>query len=305
MKIKVTLGVCLRNCEKDIKRIADRICSQDFPHEKMEVIFVEEGSQDNTYYEILKIASRMTMSCKVYHHTWKGLGYSRNVILQNGQGEYLVWIDDGTIIPKDYVRQQVEFIEKHSTLGIVRGFICAYSGSNPVATLENMGELVFSHKHAGKNTKVCVPTPGCVYRVKAAKQVGGFDEDIKGASEDTEIAYKLLSAGWQIHITRVEYSVEHNEELGKVWKKSLWYGYGGHFVVHKHKGLREIVYKNTPMAGFLEGVFVFSIAYKLTRKKIAFLLPVFYFSKRLAWCIGFSKSHIASYGHKKRFLTSR
>jgi glycosyltransferase involved in cell wall biosynthesis len=298
MKIKVTVGVCARNCENGVKQIVNRISSQDFPHENMEVLFVDDGSQDNTLFEILKIAPRMNMNYKVYNHTWKGLGYSRNVVLTNAQGDYIVWVDDGTIISKDYVRKQVEFMEKHPNVGIVQGFIGVYSGSNRVATLENMSRLVFGHKYAGKTTKL-PGAGGSVYRVKAAKQVGGFNESIQGAGEDTGIAYRILSAGWQIHITQVEFFIEYNERLKKVWNKSFWYGYGAHFTLHKHKELREILYKSTPLAGFLEGVLTFSAAYRLTQKKIAFLLPIYYFSERIMWCIGFSKSHIDSYGHIK------
>jgi glycosyltransferase involved in cell wall biosynthesis len=299
MKIKVTIGVCTRNCENDIKKIVNRLYSQDFPHESMEVIFVDE-SQDNTLLEIRQIAPRMNMNFKVYHHTWKGLGYSRKVALAKAQGDYIVWVDDGTIIPKDYVRKQVEFMEEHPNLGIVQGVIGAYSGSNRVSILENMGELAFAHKNVGKTITKLPGAGGSVYRIKAAKQVGGFNDNVRGAGEDTDIAYRILSAGWQIHITPVEYFIEYSETLRRVWKKGFWYGYGGHFMQHIHKEMRENLYKTNPLAGFLEGVLTFSAAYRLTHKKIAILLPVYYFSKRTMWFLGFSKSHFDSYGHIKR-----
>jgi glycosyltransferase involved in cell wall biosynthesis len=277
----------------------NRISCQDFPHEDMEVIFVEEGSEDNTLSEIVQIASKMDMKNKIFHQSWKGLGYSRNVVLRNGEGDYIVWVDDGTIIPKDYVRKQVEFMEEHPNLGIVQGFIGVYSGSNRVAILENMGDLAFAEKNAGKSITKLPGAGGSVYRVKAAKQVGGFSDGVQGAGEDTDIAYRILSIGWQIHITKVEYFIEYSETLRRVWKKSLWYGYGGHFMQHKHKEMRENLYKTNPLAGFLEGVITFSSAYKMSHKKIALLLPVYYFSKRIMWFIGFNKSHLDSYGHTK------
>jgi glycosyltransferase involved in cell wall biosynthesis len=306
MKIKVTIGVCARNCKNDVSKIINRISSQDFPHENIEVLFVDDGSQDDTLSSILQFAQRMNMNFKVYHHAWRGLGYSRNIALTNAQGDYIVWVDDGTIIPKDYVRKQIEFIEKNPSLGIIRGLVGVYTGSNPVAALENMSRLVFDHKYAGKITSKLPGAAGAIYRIKAAKQVGGFNETIHGAGEDTDIAYRIFSAGWQILITPAEFTLEYNESLKKAWSKSYWYGYGTHFTLHKHKGLHELLYKSTPVAGFLEGVLIFSIAYRLTHKKIAFLLPIYYFSKRIMWCFGFAKSHIDSYGHiKGGFTVSR
>ena len=295
--IQVSIGVCVRNCEKDLAQITDRIYSQDFPHEKMEIIFVDDGSEDNTLSEIFRIAPQLNISFRVYHHTWKGLGFTRNVVLANAQGEYIVWVDDGTIIPKEYVKKHIEFMEKNPNVGIVRGFIGGYSGSNRVATLENMVHLSFSYKYAGKATTKLPGASGSVYRTKAARQAGGFQTNIRGAGEDTDISYRIQQGGWQIFITNRVFLIDYNTKFKQVWKKSLWYGYGAHFTLHKHRELSDIFYKSTPIAGIMEGVLSSFPAYRITRKKIAFLLPILFFIKRIAWNIGFVKSHLDEYGH--------
>ena len=300
MKIIVSVGVCLRNCESSVKSIVDRISSQDFPHKNIEVLFVEEGSKDDTLSLLKKNAPRMNMPYKIIHQEWKGLGFSRNVIFQNSKGKYIVWVDDGTIIPKDYIRKQIIFMEEHPAVGIAMGVIGIYSGSNLVSNLENMGELVFSYNYAGKVTTKLPGTGGSIYRTKAMKQVNGFDEQITGATEDTDIAYRILSAGWQIWITNTKYFVDHNKKLRTIWSKSLWYGYGSHFTLNKHKELHTKLYKSTPIAGFLQGIFICFTAYKLTHKKTAFLLPFYILIKRTAFCLGFLRGHIDSYGHVKK-----
>ena len=45
---EVTLGVCVRNCEGYIEEAIGSIINQDFPHELMEMIFVDDGSEDDT-----------------------------------------------------------------------------------------------------------------------------------------------------------------------------------------------------------------------------------------------------------------
>lgn len=49
MKPKVTVGICVRNCENYIKDAINSILDQDFPHEFMELIFADDGSEDNTF----------------------------------------------------------------------------------------------------------------------------------------------------------------------------------------------------------------------------------------------------------------
>jgi glycosyltransferase involved in cell wall biosynthesis len=259
----------------------------------MEILFVDDGSQDKTQQQIIQNATSMNLNFRVFRHNWKGLGYSRNLLLKNAQSDYIVWIDDGTIIPKDYIRRLVTFMEKHPSVGIAKGVIGVYLGSNRIATLENMKHLAFARKYGER-----LPgAGGAIYRIEAAKQVGGFNESILGAGEDTDIASRLSSAGWGMLSVKVEFFADYTLELKKVWKKEIWYGYGAHFVLHNNKELRHILYKSTPLAGLIEGLLAFSVAYRLTHKKIAFLLPIYYFSERMAWCIGFSKGHVRSYGH--------
>jgi len=304
MNVKVTIGVCLRNSENSLGRIINRIVNQDFPHKKMEVLFVDDGSEDNTLSTIFESASKMKIKYTVYTHSWKGLGFSRNVVAKNAKGDYIVWLDDGTIIPTDYIMNQVEFMEKNPDVGIARGIIGVYSGSSFIATLENMSDLVFSHKYGGKLTTKLPGTGGSIYRVKASRQVRGFDEHIHGSNEDADIAFRILSAGWKICITQIVFHIELNKSFERVWAKSFWYGYGLHFIMHKHKELNDFLYKSTPFSGFIEGILTAFTSYKLTGKKLVFLLPFYFFIKRIAWCLGYLKSHVDSYGHIKQTSVS-
>ena len=299
MNPKVTIGVCLKDCEITVERIIDVINSQVFPKSCMETIFVDDGSKDNTLFSIMKHAQKINTDYRIHAQNWKGLGFSRNFVSKNARGNYIVWIDDGTIIPRDYVSKHVEFMDEHPSVGIARGVIGRYSGSNTISILENLGQLIFNSKHAGKSIAKLPGTAGSIYRVKAIRQVGGFDEEICGAAEDTDIAYRLISAGWQIYMTQIQFQIDHNEKIREAWNKARWYGYGGHFVLHKHKGLSDISYKSTPIAGALEGVLASYAAYKITRRKLSFLLPLFYFLTKLAWNIGFVHGHFDKYGHIK------
>lgn len=297
MQIKVAIGVCARDCEDSVKEIVARISNQDFPHKEMEVFFVEEDSKDNTFFSILRHAPEIKMRYQIYRVKGKGLGFSRNIVLKNTQSKYIVWIDDGTIIGRDYISKLVEMMEEHESVGIATGIINKYSGPNLVCSLENMCVLAFSHRYAGNFTKKLPGAGGAIFRVKAMLQVGGFDEGIIGASEDTDIAYRLLMSGWKIFVTETSYSRDYSSNMRKVWLKGLWYGAGLHFMIHKHRELNMWLCRGTPIGGFVEGILNSFNAYKLTRKKIAFLLPIFISIQRTAQCWGFAKAHTISYGH--------
>lgn len=59
MKTVATIGMCARNCEKMLRDSIDSIIRQDFPHEQMQIIFVDDGSEDRTPQIISEYVSKI------------------------------------------------------------------------------------------------------------------------------------------------------------------------------------------------------------------------------------------------------
>jgi len=137
MKPTVTIGICIRNCEASIKEVVDSILNQNFPHELMEVIFVDDGSEDETLSVLKDYASRMDMQVMIFHSEWRGLGQSRNVVVSNAMGDFIVWVDGDMTLPPDHVRKQVEFMEKNPKVGIAKGKYGILSKAKTITALEN------------------------------------------------------------------------------------------------------------------------------------------------------------------------
>ena len=298
MKPKVTVGVCVRNCENFIKEAIDSIFDQDFPHERMEVVFVDDGSEDKTLSIIKSYVPKMDMQVKVFHQEWKGLGPTRNVVVDNARGDYIVWVDGDMVLPKNYVRKQVEFMEQHHEAGIAKGKQALEPGGNLLATLETYsraaGRMV--DYNIEKAHSKSMGTGGCIYRVKAIRQVGGFDENIRGYGEDWDSEYRIRKAGWLLCTTDVQF---RDYERGKILWKDLWRryskrGYDLHRLSHEKKAMINF-YKMLPPAAFLAGLFHSVKIYRLTSRKITFLLPLQYMLKMTAWCLGFIRSNLDSY----------
>jgi len=292
---KVTVGVCVRNSASTIRETIESIMAQDYPHELMEVIFVDDGSEDSTLSIIKSYIPKMDMKAKIFHHEWRGLGPSRNVVVNNAEGDYIIWVDGDITLPPSFVREQVSFIEQNPKIGIVGGKPAFCIKGNLVTILESIVPVVYRIKY-GKKAKNLPGTGGSIYRVKAIRQVGGFDELIKGSGEDIDAAYRIKSAGWLVYRDHALFYDKHAATWVGLWKHYFWHGYGGHYFFHKHRSIAKI-YGMVPPISFLVGL-LFSIeAYKITRRKVLFLLPFHYMLKRIAWCLGFIKGHIDGYGH--------
>jgi len=297
-KPKITIGVCVRNGEDNIGDAIETILNQDFPHDFMEVIFVDDGSRDKTLSIIESYVPRMGMQVKVFHHEWKGLGHSRNVVVDNAEGDFILWVDSDMLLSKDFVKKLVEFMEQHPRVGIAKGRQVLQECGNLLGTLESLsraaGRMV-DYK-SEKSLSKALGTGGAIYRVEAAKEVGGFDPNLKGYGEDWDIEIRIRALGWHLQTLNAEFS--DYERYGLSWKK-LWQrywlrGYHMHHFLHKN---RELIkhYRMFPPAAFLSGIVYAHKLYRLTHQNMVFLLPFQCMLKNTAWYIGFLASHMASY----------
>jgi glycosyltransferase involved in cell wall biosynthesis len=276
----------VRNGENSIKDVIKSIIDQDFPHELMEVIFVNDGSIDKTLSIIESYVPEMGMQVKVFNNEWKGLGYSRNVVVANTNSGYIVWVDADMILPRDFVRKQVDFIKRNPNVGIGKGRYGIYNSSCLVSYLENIEAATEASICENKPLSRPLGTGGSIYRIEAIKKVGGFDENIKGVGEDMDAENKIRKAGWLLQITTAEFYEKRRENWKDLWKEYFWHGSGGRYILHKVSP-HNVLYKMFPPTAIITEILRSCNAYKLTRRKMVFLLPLHWTFKRIAWLFGF------------------
>jgi len=288
----------VRNCEEYIKETIDSIRAQEFPHESMEMVIVDDGSDDNTLAIVKHCISKTDIPTKVFHTSWRGLGHARNIVIANAKGDFILWVDGDMILSQGYVRKLIEVMDQHPEIGIAKGKQALIPGANLLATLEAYsraaGRMVDYTSDKGRFK--ALGTGGAIYRTCIFRQVGGFDENLRGYGEDWDMEIRARAAGWLL-CTVDAYFLDY-ERLGLCWK-NLWRrywlrGYYTHFFLHKNKGMLKH-YRMFPPAAFLSGLLHALTLYKLTRQKIVFMLPFQSIFKMTAWYVGFINSHLNSY----------
>jgi len=285
----VTIGVCVRNCESSVGKAIKSVLNQDFPHELIELIIVDDGSQDNTLKIVLDLASKTDMQVKVFHGKWRGMGAVRNAVVDNAQGDYIIWVDGDMILPRDHVRKQVEFMEENSKVGIAKAKHRFLPKENIVAFLEHTPYAVYDSTPEVLSFKL-PGTGGAIYRVSAIRQVNGFDENLRYAGEDQDAAYRIGKARWLIAQSPAFFHEIRVQEWSKLWKKYIWYGQGNHDLYIKNRQIFSL-HRMNPIASLVAGILYAISAYKLTKRKSLVLLPFHFFLKMTAWCIGFARAH--------------
>ena len=111
MNPRITIGVCVRNCEKTIKDTIESIVVQSYPQKYMELIIVDDGSTDDTLNIVNDNINRKNIDDKIFCNRWKGIGEYRNIVVNNAGGKYIVWVDGDMILLHNYIKKLVNFME--------------------------------------------------------------------------------------------------------------------------------------------------------------------------------------------------
>jgi len=294
MNIKVTMGLCVKNGAKVVKTAFDSISIQDYPHEFLKLVIVDDGSSDNTLSLAMKFAQETDIKTFVTSSKGKGLGATRQIAVDNAEGDYIVWVDDDLALWKDFIRNQVEFMEKNPNVGAARGISFQVAPQAPIITIAEYGSLLLSHSQNPKT----IGTGGAIFRLKALESVGEFDIRIKGAGEDQDISTRLRESGWALstnNSARVDQKYPPATPKA-LWKRHFWYGYGNHFLFHKYNDQRLLMEHFPPFA-LWGGLKMSYLIYRVTNMKKVFVFAILHSFSMIAQCIGFIRAHLDGYGH--------
>jgi glycosyltransferase involved in cell wall biosynthesis len=294
----VTVGIPVRNCETTIEETLDCIMRQNYPKDLIEVIVVDDGCTDQTMPLVHNKLENSELRTQFIVTAGKGLGTARQSIVANAHGKYIVWADGDIMLFPDFLAIQVDFMEKNPLVWQARGRWEPHKAENLAEELENMTLLEYESRHSGKNwrTQRLVGIGGSICRTRLLKDSGGFDKAISGAGEDIEIEVRMMRKGWLMRFTRAGFHHKSGTTWKVLWRRYLWYGYGSHYVKHRHQDMLDVWTRTAPVA-FFSGLLQAQHVYKEAHQKKTFLLPIHYVYKQTAWCFGFIRGHLDGYGH--------
>jgi GT2 family glycosyltransferase len=187
---------------------------------KMEIIVVDNGSQDGSEGEIEKAFPSIHLIANK-----KNLGFSKavNQGLQKASGRYVLLLNPDTQLKHGAIERLVSFMGAHSDVGVAGAQLLNLDGSkqNSIANFPSLGtELLnksllrwlFAKKFPGKEADYSEPVEvdsvigACMaVRREAIEQVGLLDEDCFLFLEETDWCYRMKRAGWKIyHVPQAE-----------------------------------------------------------------------------------------------------
>ena len=228
----VSVVIPAYNKEDSILQTVEAVKNIDYPKDKIEIIVVDDGSNDDTV-KIAKSIEGIRFFEKGYN---SGKADTVNFGIKNAKGEIIAVIDADSYPDRDSFKKMIGYFDDDET-GAVTASCFVRNTGKLIERLQAIEYflIAFGRKILDFVDSVYV-TPGSLsmYRKKLLDEIGGFDT--RNITEDIEIAWKILKNKYKNRMclsARVYTDVPTN--LRQWWRQRLRWNVGGFQTVNKYR----------------------------------------------------------------------
>lgn len=226
----ISVCVVAYNEERALPDLLECIKSQDYPHDKIEVVLIDSMSDDTTKTIMKRFSdeNKDFKNIQILDNPGKKQAMGWNVAIKNYRGDAILRVDAHASIPFDFVRKNVEVLESGEFVsGGIRPNIIqektSWKETLLLAESSMFGSSAASYRRSEKKSYVKSVFHGA-YKREVFDNVGGFDEQL-GRTEDNEIHYRIRKAGYKICYSPYIISYQHTRSTLKGMLKQK-YGNG-------------------------------------------------------------------------------
>lgn len=188
----------LGNCLESLTKLS-------YPN--LEIVLVDNGSTDNSY----KLLSKFKFPKKLLIRNRKNLGFAQgnNIGYKKSSGEFVLLLNNDTVVVPDFLDKLVAQISKYKTIGVVQPKIRIMDDPSLLDSIGSYLTRTGFLQHFGylqkDNTKF--DKPRFVFSAKGAcmlirrsiiEKVGLFDPDYGSYLEDTDFCWRVWLLGYKI-----------------------------------------------------------------------------------------------------------
>lgn len=214
-----TVGIIIPcwNEEKSVGRTFDSLFAADYPKDKLEIIFVDDGSTDNTWQAVQKYADHPQV--RLYRKENGGKYTALNLGLEKATADIVGCLDADSTIEPDAIRQSAyRFLQDPETMSVVP----AMTVENPKSLMQHIQKVEFESVIYLRETfsflgaLFITSGPLSLFRKEVFQKIGGYRFGFQG--EDLEIAMRMQYNRMKIVFNRSTRVYTHGM---RTWKTLL------------------------------------------------------------------------------------
>lgn len=174
-----------------LERLVSALEAQSLPGERFEVVIADNGSTDDTFAVLEKLAAATPLSLRPLRlEQNRGPARARNAAWRASTAPYVAFTDDDCVPEPGWLDGGLRMLRFDDSIGVVQGRTTLPADAD-----------TYPWSDWTVSRDIRQPTPwfeGCnlFFRRDALEAVGGFDESIGWFGEETALGWGVLAGGW-------------------------------------------------------------------------------------------------------------
>lgn len=208
-KVLVSIIIVNWNAKENLKECLSSLKKITYPN--YETIIVDNGSTDNSVEFIKKNYPRVTL---LESKTNLGFAGGNNLGFASCNGKYILFLNNDTIVPPNFLEKLVKFLDKNEDVGVVQPKILFHRpGTSLHHKINSVGSFLLKsgflyHLDYGKEDKgqnesyeIFSAYGACfLVRKDLLDKIGLFDNDYFAYFEETDLCHRVWLSGSKIVI---------------------------------------------------------------------------------------------------------
>ena len=191
-KYKISIIMAVYNVEQFVAESIESVIAQDIGFENIQLILVDDGSQDNSLEICRGYARKYPQNILLIHKENGGVSSARNEGLKHVQGEYVNFLDSDDLLTPDSCRLVYDFLSRHSgetdMAVIPLFFFDGQTGQHPLNSKFRRGTRVINLEKEWNCPQLSL---SCAFTKRECFENLQFDTGLAYA-EDGQVALQIL-----------------------------------------------------------------------------------------------------------------
>lgn len=254
-------------------------------YDNFELIVVDNASTDGSLKTVQQHFSNNPKVKIIASPTNLGFSGGNNLGFEQSNGQYIVFVNNDTTVPPDWLMPLVEAMENDSTIGIAQSMIYTIDGKKiqTAGFLYSNGLIKKEQLFLGKSSDITFEPifevsfacgASMIIRRDILERMGAFEPEIPFFYDDTLLSLKTLLDGKKV-VTVSASKIFHVGSASDVWKiRFTTY----HLLKANMALLLDVYYKKTELARALmfNGIYIFNVSvFNLKKKNVSAILGDF------------------------------
>lgn len=199
----VSVIIPILNEERYIEALIESILQQDYNFEKLEIIFVDGNSKDNTVNLINERLKNKKLEYKTLYNKEKITPKSVNMGIKKAKNDIIIRLDAHSEYPNNYVSKCVYYLNNTDADNV--GCLTLTKGENTVigraisSVLTSTFGVGNSKFRLNAKSGYVDTVPYGAFRKELFNKIGYFNEELL-RSEDNEINYRIRKNGGKVYL---------------------------------------------------------------------------------------------------------